>query len=184
MGLFWSTWRLNTVPNIDVCRSINTKPYRAANLSPLQRLLDPPNHPLIHTMCPTMMKHTWPLTMWPRRHPDEVITQHSSWPPPGSIWIYRLKHQSTGGKLIEISMITTVTQWRLIVHFGYRTQLTGASKKRKCTQSTLISEMWHVTYSPSYHMVSEWRPVFPLSEMLLVGGSHKPQARPFGKKSL
>jgi len=41
------------------------------------------------------------------------------WPPPGSIWIRRLKHQRSGGKLIQISMITTPTQWRLAVHFGY-----------------------------------------------------------------
>jgi len=31
-------------------------------------------------------------------------------------------------------------------------------------------------------MVSEWRPVFPLGEMILAGGSQKPLARPFAKK--
>jgi len=41
-------------------------------------------------------------------------------PPPGSLWIHRLKHQRTGGKLIQISLITTPAQWRLGVHFGYR----------------------------------------------------------------
>jgi len=33
-------------------------------------------------------------------------------------------------------------------------------------------------------MVLEWRPVFPLAEMLSAGGSQKPQGRPFAKKSL
>jgi hypothetical protein len=32
-----------------------------------------------------------------------------------------LKHQRTGDKLIQISMITTLIQWRLAVHLGYRT---------------------------------------------------------------
>jgi len=31
-------------------------------------------------------------------------------------------------------------------------------------------------------MVSEWRPVFPVAEMLSAGGSEQPQARPFAKK--
>jgi len=35
--------------------------------------------------------------------------------------IHSLKHQRTGGKLIQISMITTPTQWRLAVHIGYLT---------------------------------------------------------------
>ena len=42
--------------------------------------------------------------------------------------------------------------------------------------------MWLATYSLSYHMLSEWRPVFPLAEMLLGGGSQKPKARPFANK--
>jgi hypothetical protein len=41
--------------------------------------------------------------------------------PPGCIWIHRIKHQRTGDKLIQISMITTPTQWRVAVHFGYWT---------------------------------------------------------------
>jgi len=40
----------------------------------------------------------------------------------------------------------------------------GCSKKIR-TQSTLISPMWLATYSLSFLMVSEWRPVFPLPEM-------------------
>jgi len=47
-----------------------------------------------------------------------------------------------------------------------------------------INPMWRVTYSQSYHMVSEWRPVFPLADMLLAGGRQKPQDRPFAKKLL
>jgi len=52
------------------------------------------------------------------------------------------------------------------------------------TQSTPISPMWHTTYFLSYHIVSEWRPVFPLGESLSDGGSRKPQARPFTNKTL
>jgi hypothetical protein len=59
----------------------------------------------------------------------------------------------------------------------------GRQHKEK-TQSTPISPMWHTTYSLSYLMVSEWRPVFSLPEMLLAGGSQKPQVRPFAKNSL
>jgi len=44
--------------------------------------------------------------------------------------------------------------------------------------------MWHAIYSLSYHMVSEWRPVFPLGKLLSAGASQKPQARPSMKKSL
>ena len=118
---FWSMWRMNTAPNIDMCQSINSNAYRAAISSPLQRPQDPVNHPLIHMICPAMMTITKRLTMWLRRHPDEAIAQHAYWPLPGSICIRRLKRRRTGGKLIQISMITTPTQRRLAVHFGYQT---------------------------------------------------------------
>jgi len=72
-------------------------------------------------------------------------------------------------------------QWRLAVHFGFRISRNGGDGKRKRTQSTRISPMWHATYSQSYLMVSEWRPVFPLDETLSAGGSQKPQAKPFRK---
>jgi len=36
----------------------------------------------------------------------------------------------------------------------------------------------------TYHMVSEWRPVLPLGEMLLAGDSPNPQAKPFARKAL
>jgi len=48
--------------------------------------------------------------------------------------------------------------------------------------SILISLMWQVTYSLSYDIVSELRPVFPLAEMLLAAGIPKCQAKPFAKK--
>jgi len=44
--------------------------------------------------------------------------------------------------------------------------------------------MCRVTSFLSYHLVSEWRPVFPLAEMLSAGSSQKPQARPIAKKLL
>jgi len=51
--------------------------------------------------------------------PGWIMAQHTYWPLPGTIWIHRVKHQWTGGKLIHISMITTPTHWRLAVNFGY-----------------------------------------------------------------
>jgi len=118
---FWSMWRMNTVPNIDVHRSINLKAYRATISSLPQQLQDPVNHSFIHMIRPAMMKNTWHLTMWLIWHTDEAIAQHAYWPPPCSIRIYRLKHQRTGGKLIQISMITTPTQWKFAGHSGYQT---------------------------------------------------------------
>jgi len=177
-------WRMNTAPNIQVCLSINSKRYCAAISSPLQQLQGLIKHPLIHMISPVMMRKTERQRMWPRGHQDEVITQPAYWLPAGSIWIHHLKHQWPGGKLIQISMITTPTKWRLAVHLGYRISPTGGDNRRKRTQSTPISPMWQVTYSLSYYILSEWRPVFPLAEMLSAGGSQKPQARPFAKKSL
>jgi len=109
--------------------------------------------------------------MWLGRHQDKSIAQYASWPPLGSIWICRLKHQTTGGKLIQISIITTPTQQRLAVHFRNWTQSTGGIDRRKRTQSTPISPMWRVAYSLSYYMVSEWRPAVPFAEVFSAGGS-------------
>jgi len=47
-----------TAPNIDVCRSINSKRFLAAISSPLQWLQGLINHPLIHMICPAMMRDT------------------------------------------------------------------------------------------------------------------------------
>jgi len=55
---FWSLLRMNTVPNINVCRSISTKAHRAAIPSPRARLQDPINHPLIQMIGPAMMENT------------------------------------------------------------------------------------------------------------------------------
>ena len=96
--------------------------------------------------------------MWLRLHQDEGIAQHAYWLPPGSICIRHLMHQRTGGISIQISMMTTPTQWRFAVYFGHQTYQTGGVNRRKCTPSTLITIMWHSTYSISYHMVSELFP--------------------------
>jgi len=107
---FWSMWRMNTVPNICMCRSINMKAYQAAIISLPQRLQAPVNHPLINLISPALMKNTQHQTMLLKRHLDEAIAQHAYWPLPGSIWLNRRKNQSTGVKLIQISMITTPTK--------------------------------------------------------------------------
>jgi hypothetical protein len=49
--------------------------------------------------------------------------------------------------------------------FGSQISQTGRDSKRKYTRSTPISPMWRTTYSLSYYIVSEWRPVSPLGEM-------------------
>jgi hypothetical protein len=55
---FWSMWRMNTVANIDVWRSRDLKVYRAAISFPPQWLQDSVNNPMIHIICPAMMKNT------------------------------------------------------------------------------------------------------------------------------
>jgi len=115
---FWSMWRMNTVPNIDMCRSINLKAYWAVIFSLQQRLQDPVNHPLMHMIHSAMMNNTWRLTISLKWHPDEAITLHAYCQLPGSIQIHCVAHQRTGGKLIQISMITTPTEGRVAVHFG------------------------------------------------------------------
>jgi len=118
---FWNTWWMNTVRNIKVCQSINTKAYRGTILSPPERFHDPVNHLSTHPICAVTRKNTWRQIMWLRLPQDEAIAQHSYCFPPRSIWIRRLKHPSTAGISIQISMITTPTQWRLEVHVGHRT---------------------------------------------------------------
>jgi len=107
---FWTMWRMETVSNIDMCQSINTKVYWGAMISPQEWFQNPVNYPLIYMIRPAMMMHTKRLTMWLRLHLDEAIAQYAYWPPPGSHWIHRLEHQTTGVKWIQISMITTPTQ--------------------------------------------------------------------------
>ena len=58
MRPFWSMWRMNTVSNIKVYWSMNSKAYRGAISSPPQPLQHPVNQPLIHMSCPAMMKNT------------------------------------------------------------------------------------------------------------------------------
>jgi len=113
-----------------------------------------------------------------RRQPDKEIAQHTYWPLPGSIWIRCLKRPRPGGRIIQISMITTPTQWWLAVYFGCRTYPTGGINMRKRNQSMSILPMLRAMYSLSYHMLSDWRPVSPLAGILSAGGSHKLQARP------
>jgi len=178
-----SMWRMNTVPNIVICMSLNPKPYRATISFPPQQLLELINHLLIHLIRPVKMKNTWGLIMWLKQPPDEAIPWHTYWQLQRSIWIHRLNTQRPGGKWIWILMITTMTQWRLAVHFEYRISPTGGVNQRKHTQHTPVDQMWDMAYSLSCHTVSEWRPAVPIGKMLSAGGRHKPQERLFVKKS-
>ena len=177
-------WRINTVPTMDVWQSLNLKACRETISSLQQRLQAPVNLPLIHMICPAKMRNTKCQTMWLKGHSDKAITQHIYWLPPGSIWIHPLDHQSTVGKSIQISMITTLSQWRLGVHFGYWILPTGGENKRQHTQSTPSCISWHKTYSRSYHMVLELTHVFPLGKTLSARGTQKPLARPFRTRLL
>jgi len=131
----------------------------AALPSPLYHRLNLVNHLLIRVMWWVMRETTLHHIMWWTQCPDEAIVQHAHCQQEGCIWHHWLKHQRTWCKLIQILMNTTLTPWRLAVHFGYLISPTAGVNKRTCTQSTPTSPMRHVTYSPSYHMVSEWRPV-------------------------
>jgi len=141
-------WRMNTARNIEICMSINSKPYCATISSSVQRHQVPINPPLIHMIWPAMMRNTWRLTMWLRRHPDEAIMQPTHWPPPGSIWIRRLTHQWTGDKLIEISMITAPTQWRLVVYLesGHIRLVAPTGRKALKVRRYLQCDARHILY--------------------------------------
>jgi len=105
---FRSMWRVNTGPNINMCRSMNTKAYRAAHSSSSQWRLDPVDHPSIHMICPAMMKYTERLPMWPRQHPDKEITQHTYWPPPNLLYLNSSPETpKIWGKSFQLSMVTT-----------------------------------------------------------------------------
>jgi len=114
----WSKWTMNRVITIDVCQSINPKAYQATMYSPPQWLQDPVNDCPIHRIWPEMEMHTRRQTIWLRRQMEQAIAQLAYWPHPGSIWLHCLTHQRTRGKLFQISMITTLTQWRLAVCIG------------------------------------------------------------------
>jgi hypothetical protein len=116
---FWRIWRTNPLPNTDMCQSINLKVYCALISFALQWLQDPVNHPLIDMICPATMRKTRDLTMSLQQHADGGIVQHTYWMPLGTIWIRCLKHLRTGDKLIQISIISTLTQWQLAGYFGY-----------------------------------------------------------------
>jgi len=180
----WSRWRTNSVPNTCCYQSINPKVLRVTTPSPPQRRLDLLNLSLIHMMCPVMMMITNCLKMWPKRHLDSMIANHANWQPPGSIWIHHLNPQRTGGKLLQTVLTTTPTPLSFTVDFGCLILLTGGSSNKKHPQSTLISPIWNTTYCLSYHMVSAWRPVFHLGEMLSDSGRRKPQWGPFAKTVL
>jgi len=80
-------------------------------------------------------------------------------------------------------MSTTPTLGRLAVHSGHWISQTAGVNKRYCTLSTPIPAIWQALYYLSYHMLSGWRPVFPLGGTWSAGASKNPQVRPFAKKS-
>jgi len=181
---FWSIWRTSNVPNFDKGLSYNLKTFWEPISSPRQRLLDLVICLLIDTICPAMIRNTELIKACLKWHPDDVITQQTYWLPDDSISIHRMNHKRTGGKLIQISMTTTPTPFRLAVHWDFQISRTSGANKRQCTDIVLISAMWHEMKSLSYYMVSEWRPVFHWCETLSARDYLKAQLRSIRKESL
>jgi len=55
---FWSMWRMNTAPHMDVCLSLNPKAYHPTIFSLPQWLQDAVNLLMIRMIYPAMMKNT------------------------------------------------------------------------------------------------------------------------------
>jgi len=149
---FWSMWRTYTVPDIDVCPLLNPKEYLATISWSPQWLVHLVNHHLIYKICPEMMRNPWYLTTGLNWHWEEVITQYADWQPQCSIRFYGLNYQRTGAKIIQILTIPTPSLWRLAAYFWYRISTSSAADKSRHTQSTPITEIWHITYSLLFHM--------------------------------
>lgn len=66
-------------------------------------------------------------------------------------WIHSLITEISGGKLLQIWMISYPTWWRSAGHFGSSISPTGGANKRKYTQSVCISATWHAIY-PQYQL--------------------------------
>jgi len=81
--------------------------------------------------------------------------------------INRTAHLSTAARFYLDSPPESPKTWGQIIpnHYDYHSNPmdisssfcipTGGANKRKCTQITPISLMWHLIFSPSHHMVSE-----------------------------
>jgi hypothetical protein len=179
---FRSMQPLKTVPNVDIFFSSDPEASGSTIFSVLPWHHDLVNHLSILMSCSAQTKNTCCLKICPKRHPDDAIEQHAYWMLPGLIWILRLSYHTTGGELIRITMITTSTLYRSAVHFGSQISLTGGARQTKHIPSTPISPMWHPTYSLSYHMVLEWRPIYPSGEMWSAWGRQTPPAGPFAIK--
>jgi hypothetical protein len=61
---FCSLWRMNTLPNTDICPLYKLKSNQATISFPLQQLLHLVNLILDFTICPAMMKYYHHLEMW------------------------------------------------------------------------------------------------------------------------
>jgi len=84
----WCTWRMNAVPNTDVCSSLNPRVYQATISSPPRWLPDLINLVIIHVICPAMMNNTQCIKLWLTWCLDKSFAQHAYWLPQRSIWIH------------------------------------------------------------------------------------------------
>jgi len=117
------------------------------------------------------MKNTKCLKLCLKQRPDKPIVHHAHRQMQGSISSHPLNYHRTGGKLIRILMITTPTLSRFTVLFCYHISPTGGVNKRKCTQTMVISPMWHSMNALSYQMVSDtrtWGQLFPWARCYLL----------------
>jgi len=82
------------------------------------------------------------LKAWLKWHQDKAIAHHADWQPQCSNSIHLLKHHETGGKLIQILMITTPDPFESAVHWGYQISPSGGTSRTNHTQSNHISPTW------------------------------------------
>jgi len=130
---FWSMWRMNTEPSIDICPSLSLNEYRVTISSSHQQLRDLVNHLWIDMISQLTLQNFYMLKLWLKWDPDEVMAHYSYWQPQGSIWIHQLNQQSTGFNMFKILMIIIPTSLVLAEHFAYWISPTGGVNKIKCS---------------------------------------------------
>jgi len=124
---FWSIWKMNTAPNQDICPSLDLKLHWVTISSIPQWHEDLVNLLKIHMICPVMMKNTQCLELWLKQHLDEVISKNVEWQPQASDYYHCLKLYRTGARPSQFSMLDSLTQWILAVHFAYPIVRTGGN---------------------------------------------------------
>jgi hypothetical protein len=106
---FERIWRMITLPNIDVCLSINLKVYQATIYNPFPTASTFGRCSSDPFRLSSNNEEYWAQKMSLKWHLEEVITQSPYWQLQGCAWIHHLKYRRTEGKLFCITPITTLT---------------------------------------------------------------------------